>query len=614
MHGPRVFSRMLLVLLATLSSCPVVAAPARAGTHYIPGATTLQWIRVSPANPRMIYAGGRFLGGAGARVWLIRSTDAGNTWQDLSDLAGLYNYIRCGGGSCSSAFAYTPLIMGADGVHLYAAGGVSGPSPASGTSLLYLSADRARSWTVTDANAQDECDSSQYGGGPISVYADSVNPLRIYTLINCGGGDNTRVIKTSGDGGRHWQEGRGSSSITKLFNRAGTIDNLVVDPIHTDTVYANLSGSDGGFAARSDDAGLTWTALVTPTAVPALASYAVASDPRAPGLLEAHATNINEGRRDLIFQSSDQGRSWRDAQCPGDLDWVCPTLTLANLFGNGHNYALFSDGIHAFDGTGPSGPRLALSDNLPMKPGEIKDIEGGSHMGDPIYLEGSGKIGSVDGVLYRSTDAGSTWQKLPIGMFPPIPAAVLLRGSHAVSRSTHRVAAPFLATYRKLGTLVLGIPITDPFVNGGALVQYFEHMRLELIGGRVRISELGSLVYGLEGEFDSSNLCLGCIGLVQNSVREHIFTVSSKGKFDYPLSGAFLRFRQTHGGKSVFGAPISPPFTAANGDGSSRRYTMQYFEHARLELHPENRDPAYRIELGLLGDQYLKDIGWLQVG
>jgi hypothetical protein len=293
------------------------------------------------------------------------------------------------------------------------------------------------------------------------------------------------------------------------------------------------------------------------------------------------------------------------------MNETCPTITLTNILGNGHNYALFPDGIHAFDGTGPSGPRLALSDKLPIKPAEIEDVESGSHAGDPVYLLGNGKNGTVDGVLYRSTDGGSTWQELSVGLFPPAAPAIV-KGSLAVPHATHRVAAPFIPEYRNLGIGLLGLPITDPIIDGGTMVQYFEHMRLQLNGRKVIISELGSLVSGLEGAFDDSNLCLGCVGAVPNSLRAHVFKASTNGKFDYPISGDFLRFWRAHGGQAVFGAPIGPSFKAANGDGSKRHYTMQYFENARLELHPENRDPAYRVELGLLGTQYLVDIGWLQ--
>ncbi len=54
----------------------------------------------------------------------------------------------------------------------------------------------------------------------------------------------------------------------------------------------------------------------------------------------------------------------------------------------------------------------------------------------------------------------------------------------------------------------------------------------------------------------------------------------------------------------VFGFPISEPFDERNpappaGDGMN--YRVQYFERYRLEYHPEQSDPKFRVLLGLLG-------------
>ena len=37
---------------------------------------------------------------------------------------------------------------------------------------------------------------------------------------------------------------------------------------------------------------------------------------------------------------------------------------------------------------------------------------------------------------------------------------------------------------------------------------------------------------------------------------------------------------------------------------------MQYFQKARIELHPENGSGRYSILLGLLGPQSLHERGW----
>ena len=61
------------------------------------------------------------------------------------------------------------------------------------------------------------------------------------------------------------------------------------------------------------------------------------------------------------------------------------------------------------------------------------------------------------------------------------------------------------------------------------------------------------------------------------------------------ITGDFLSFFNQHGGLKVFGYPVTEPF---NWQGRQ----IQYFQKARMELHPENPDP-YRVQLGLLGDE-----------
>jgi hypothetical protein len=61
------------------------------------------------------------------------------------------------------------------------------------------------------------------------------------------------------------------------------------------------------------------------------------------------------------------------------------------------------------------------------------------------------------------------------------------------------------------------------------------------------------------------------------------------------VSGDFLNFFNQYGGLKVFGYPITGVF-----DWQGRR--VQYFQKARMELHPENPYP-YRVQLGLLGDE-----------
>ena len=68
----------------------------------------------------------------------------------------------------------------------------------------------------------------------------------------------------------------------------------------------------------------------------------------------------------------------------------------------------------------------------------------------------------------------------------------------------------------------------------------------------------------------------------------------------------FSTFWIRNGELAVFGYPISEPFTQRLENG--REYTVQYFERARLEHHPENPAP-YDVLLGQFGRPILAEMG-----
>ncbi len=66
------------------------------------------------------------------------------------------------------------------------------------------------------------------------------------------------------------------------------------------------------------------------------------------------------------------------------------------------------------------------------------------------------------------------------------------------------------------------------------------------------------------------------------------------------LALGFRDYWQGHGGQAAFGLPITEEFRQTNAaDGNE--YTVQYFERARFEYHPEISDPQYQVSLGFLG-------------
>jgi hypothetical protein len=79
----------------------------------------------------------------------------------------------------------------------------------------------------------------------------------------------------------------------------------------------------------------------------------------------------------------------------------------------------------------------------------------------------------------------------------------------------------------------------------------------------------------------------------------------------HSLAGSFRRYYETHGlelgdrgvsdreSLALFGYPISEPFTDINPD-TGAVLTVQYFERARMEAHPNNPEP-FKVLLGRLG-------------
>jgi polysaccharide biosynthesis protein PslG len=65
------------------------------------------------------------------------------------------------------------------------------------------------------------------------------------------------------------------------------------------------------------------------------------------------------------------------------------------------------------------------------------------------------------------------------------------------------------------------------------------------------------------------------------------------------VRGTFLRYWKEHGGLPQQGFPISEEMTEQS-DTDGKFYTVQYFERAVFEMHPENPEP-YNVLLSLLG-------------
>lgn len=86
----------------------------------------------------------------------------------------------------------------------------------------------------------------------------------------------------------------------------------------------------------------------------------------------------------------------------------------------------------------------------------------------------------------------------------------------------------------------------------------------------------------------------------------------------HTVQGKFWQYWQSHGGLAQQGYPISDEFQERS-DLNGKTYTVQYFERAVFEFHPENAGTQYEVLLSQLGtfryhDKYGSPAGQPQAG
>lgn len=158
------------------------------------------------------------------------------------------------------------------------------------------------------------------------------------------------------------------------------------------------------------------------------------------------------------------------------------------------------------------------------------------------------------------------------------------------------VNEPFLSYWNAHGQLAInGYPISDEFVetleDGKPYkVQYFERVRMEFHPEnadpqyKVLLGQFGRRIHPADPP-------------VAPKAGARFFTETG-----HNVAGGFLTYWTSNGGLAQFGYPISEEFVETLEDG--KPYTVQYFERARFELHPENPAP-YNILLGQFGRRIL---------
>ncbi|HEU5318317.1 MAG TPA: SpoIID/LytB domain-containing protein, partial [Chloroflexota bacterium] len=185
-------------------------------------------------------------------------------------------------------------------------------------------------------------------------------------------------------------------------------------------------------------------------------------------------------------------------------------------------------------------------------------------------------------------------------MTTPVAARPNGPTSQFFAETGHNVGGAFLSFFNTRGGLDLyGYPRTEELLEDGRTVQYFQRAKLEYHVDKagtpyeVQLALLGDTLTTPRRPFPVTSAF--------GSSTDHVFFPETAHGLHY----GFLSYWRERGGLDIFGYPISEELRE-NG------FTVQYFQRARFEYHPEHAGTPYEVQLGLLGDQLLQQRLWLK--
>jgi photosystem II stability/assembly factor-like uncharacterized protein len=189
-----------------------------------------------------------------------------------------------------------------------------------------------------------------------------------------------------------------------------SISNIVIHPTQTSTLYA---GATGG-VARSTNGGRTWSLLNS--GLNNQSAIKVVIDPVTPSTIYAATYDVYAGSANGIYKSIDSGNTWTQIKNGMTntsilslvIDPVTPTTLYVGTYG-GPIYKTVNGGTN----WAPSGnPSISFAVSLAIDPSNPSTIFAADSM--------SG------GGIFRSTDAGMTWQQVGFSQTGPYGSFVVI--------------------------------------------------------------------------------------------------------------------------------------------------------------------------------------------
>lgn len=191
---------------------------------------------------------------------------------------------------------------------------------------------------------------------------------------------------------------------------------------------------------------------------------------------------------------------------------------------------------------------------------------------------------------------------------------------HYFPQTGHVVSHAFLRAFREKGGLeIFGYPRSEFFFEEGGIVQYFQRARMEWhpdrpAGSQIELTNVGEAYlerFDIPGGYDqrvpppsrskttrtaaTATLTKASDGAEVSSTAEACEYFPETGQF---VCDQFLAFFRAKGGIEIFGYPL----TCAFDDPDHAGLHVQYFQRARMELHPDPRG-GHQVLLGLLVDE-----------